>query len=492
MTSLGVIRFSPLSPFSGGEGRVRGRSVAIRAPWNRGSSPQPSPAQKRERGLAQRFIGVTAFVLAGFAALAPAQAIEIQRVVSPGGIEAWLVEEHSNPIMAISFSFVGGAALDPVGQEGRARMTSALLDEGAGDLDSQAFQGELDRLSIQLGFGASDDDLSGNVTTLTKTRARAVELLQLALTEPRFDAEPVERVRGQLQVRLSRKASDPNSVAYDTLDQLVFAGHPYGRPSEGTPESVGALTADDLRAFVLQRLALDTLKIGVVGDITPAELGPLLDQVFGGLPKTSPPVAVTEIVPQGAGVVTVVQKPVTQSVIFVAQPGPKRDDPDFYAAAVVNYVLGGGSFSSRLYEEVREKRGLAYSVWSDLRAYDHAGLWYAGAGTQNARAAETLDIIRAEWTRLAQEGPTDEEVASAITYLTGSFALRLTSSEGIANLLVAIQRADLGIDYVDQRASYYASLTAEEVRRVAKAWLDPAKLAVVVVGQPDGLASSGQ
>lgn len=439
--------------------------------------------------LISRVAGAASLLL--LAAL-PAEAIQIERVVSPGGIEAWLVEEHSNPIMAISFSFAGGAAIDPVGQEGRARMTSALLDEGAGELDSQAFQGELDRLSIQLGFSASDDDLSGSVITLTKTRDRAAELLHLALTEPRFDAEPVERIRSQLLVRLSRKANDPNAVAYDTLDRLVFAGHPYGRPAEGTPETVGKLTAEDLRAYVKERLALDTLKIGVVGDITPEELGPLLDRVFGGLPKTSPALAVPEVTPQGGGQQLVVEKPVTQSVIYLAQPGPKRDDPDFYAAAVVNYVLGGGTFSSRLYEEVREKRGLAYSVWSDISARDHAGLWYAGAGTQNARAAETLDIMRQEWTRLAAEGPTDEEVAKAITYLTGSFALRLTSSDGIADLLVAIQRADLGIDYVDKRASYYAGLTADEVRRVAKKWLDPRKLAVVVVGQPEGLASSGQ
>ena len=473
-----------LSPRLRGEGRVRG-GLHCRSARDHSPSPPPSPRTCGARGLP-----ALVFAIAAFLALAPAQAIEIQRVVSPGGIEAWLVEEHSNPIMALSFSFAGGAALDPPGREGRARMAAALLDEGAGELDSQAFQGELDRLSIQLGFSAGDDALSGSLVTLSRTRERAGELLALALTQPRFDAEPVERIRGQLQVRLSRKASDPNAVAFDTLDGLVFAGHPYGRPVEGTPETIAGLTVEDLRAVVRERLALDTLKIGVVGDITPAELGPLLDRVFGALPAGSAPSAVPEIVPLGAGEIRVVERPVTQSVIFVAQPGPKRDDPDFYAAQVVNYILGGGSFSSRLYEEVREKRGLAYSVWSDIRSYDHAGLWYAGAATQNARAAETLALIRGEWARLASEGPSDAEVAKAITYLTGSFALRLTSSDGIAALLVAIQRENLGIDYIERRAGYYETLTAEEVRRVARAWLDPARLAAVVVGQPEGMEAT--
>ncbi len=424
---------------------------------------------------------------------APAAAsVEVQRVVSPGGIEAWLVEDHSNPILAVSFSFLGGAALDPSGQEGRARMAAALLDEGAGPLDSQAFRQALERDSIDLSFSAGDDEIYGSLVTLTEDRQRAVELLALALTQPRFDQEPVERVRAQLQVSIARGATDPQSIAFDNLDKLVFGDHPYGRPSEGTADSVAALTQADLQAFVGERLALDSLKIGVVGDITPEELGRLLDQGFGALPATSASIELAEVVPLAAGQQTVIELPVPQSVVFLAQPGPKRDDPDFYAAQVVNYVLGGGTFNSRLYAEVREKRGLAYSVWSDLSVRDHAGLWLAGVATQNARVAESLALIKQIWGELAVEGPSDEEIEKAITYLTGSFALRLTSSEGIARILVSMQREDLGIDYLERRSSYYESLTPDEVRRVARLWLDPSRLAVVVAGQPEGLAAPVQ
>lgn len=433
---------------------------------------------------------VAALLLAPLSFAPASAAVEVQRVVSPGGIEAWLVEDHSNPILALSFSFLGGAASDPEGLEGRARMAAALLDEGAGPLDSQAFRQALERDSIDLSFSAGDDELYGSLVTLTGDRDRAVELLALALDQPRFDEEPVERVRAQLQVRIARKANDPQSLAYEKLDSLVFGAHPYGRPSEGTVESVAAIDRAALAAYAEERLALDTLKIGVVGDITPEALGLLLDEAFGALPAESPALAVPEVEPLAAGELTVIDLPVPQSAVFLAQPAPKRDHPDFYAAQVVNYVLGGGSFSSRLYEEVREKRGLAYSVWTDISARDHGSIWLGGVATQNARVAESIAVIEQIWGELATEGPSDAEIEQAITYLTGSFALRLTSSEGIARILVSMQREALGIDYIARRDGYYESLTPEEVRRVARAWLDPEKLAIVVAGQPEGLAAA--
>jgi zinc protease len=255
-------------------------------------------------------------------------------------------------------------------------------------------------------------------------------------------------------------------------------------------DSLTAITADDLRAYVGERLALDTLKIGVVGDITPEELGLLLDQVFGSLPAASPAIALQDATLPAAGQLTVLDMPVPQSVLYMAQPGPKRDDPDYYAAAVLNHILGGGTFASRLYAEVRESRGLAYSVWSDLVDLDRAGLWMAGAATQNARVADTLAVMREVWGKLAAEGPTAEEVQNAITYLTGSFALRLASSESISRLLVTVQREDLGIDYLDRRSSFFEAVTPEDVKRVAQLWLDPGRLVVVVAGEPEGVETT--
>ena len=419
--------------------------------------------------------------------LLPARAVEVQRVVSPGGVEAWLVEDHTNPIISLELAFRGGSALDAAGKEGTAYLLSGLLDEGAGEFDSQAFQARLQNLSIRLSFDAGLDSFEGSLRTLTENRDTAFDLLRLALTEPRFDAEPVERIRGQILAQLKRASEDPKAIAGRTMRRLFFADHPSGRPVHGSPESLAAVTADDLRAFVADRFARDNLVIGVVGDITSEQLSGLLDSTFGGLPAEAAPIDLPEVAADGSGGVVVIDKNVPQSVVSLGQPGMKRDDPDFYTAFVVNYVLGGGGFSSRLYDEVREKRGLAYSVYSYLSPLDRSALVIAGVATANARVAESLAIIREEWARMAAEGPTAEELADAKTFLTGSYPLRQSSSGRIAGMLVGIQLDELGIDYINKRNSLIEAVTLEDARRVAAELYRPEALTVVVVGRPEGI-----
>ena len=416
-----------------------------------------------------------------------ARAVEVQRVVSPGGIEAWLVEDHTNPIIALELAFRGGAALDPEGKAGLADMVASTIDEGAGPLDSQAFQGELDNLSISLHFNAGLDSFSGSLETLTANRDRAFELLRLALTEPRFDAEPVERIRSQIAASLSRESEDPNYIASRVLRRMMYGDHPYARPSRGTEASISKLSAEDLRGFVADRFGRDRIFVGVVGDITPDELAKALDDTFGALPAKAKPFAVPEATVGNSGETVVIAKPIPQSVVALGQQGIRRDDPDYYAAYVVNYVLGGGGFSSRLVEEVREKRGLAYSVYSYLAPYDHGSMIYGGTATQNARVGESLDLIRQEWRRMAEAGPTAEELDAAKRYLTGSFPLRFNSSDNIAGMLVGMQTEDLGIDYLDKRNSYIEAVTLDDAKRVAKRLYDADALTVVVVGTPEGV-----
>lgn len=438
----------------------------------------------------RRLVGAAAFLLVGVFALVPARAIEIQRVVSPGGVEAWLVEDHTNPIIAVRFAFDGGAALDPDGREGLAEMVSSLLDEGAGDLDSQAFQRRLEDLAVRLRFDAGRDTFGGHLKTLTKNRDAAFDLLRLALTAPRFDDEPVARIRNQILAGLRRELENPSTIASRTLLRALFPDHPYGRPVGGTPESIAAITTGGLKRFVEKRLARANVAIGVVGDITPKVLAGLLDSTFGGLPERAAPGRVAETKPALSNELIVVTKPVPQSAIVFGQEGIKRDDPDFYAAYVMNYVLGGGGFTSRLYGEVREKRGLAYSVYSSLYPLDHAALILGGAGTANARVAETLSVVREEWRRLAAGGLTEKELADAKTYLTGSFPLRFTSSGRIASMLVGMQRDNLGIDYLERRNSYIEAVSLDDVNRVARRILHADRLIVVVVGEPDGVTSA--
>ena len=418
---------------------------------------------------------------------APAYAVTVERVVSPGGIEAWLVQDHSNPIISLSMAMRGGASVEA--KPGLANMVSGLLDEGAGPYDSQTFQGKLEDLAIQLSFDAGKDNFHGSLKTLSDNRNTAFELFRLAMTEPRFDKEPVERVRNQILTILARELQSPEAVASRAWYRLVFPNHPYGTAVRGEPASVKAITVADLRSYAKTWLSREGMVIAVVGDITPEQLKPLLDRTFGALPARHPAITVPDTTAQAAGRIEVIARDIPQSVAVFGSAGIKRDDPDWYAAYVMNYVLGGGGFSSWLTEEVREKRGLAYSVYSYLVPMDYAGLISGGVATQNARTAESVRLIKEQFARMAENGLSEKELADAKTYLTGSFALQLDSTSSIAGLLVAVQLDDLGIDYLDKRNSYIEAVTREQVKAVAQRLLDPAKLTFVVVGQPEGLAA---
>ena len=433
------------------------------------------------------WVAAVCFSAVGFLPLPAAAKIEIERVVSPGGIEAWLVEDHLVPVIAVRFAFRGGSAVDPVGKEGLAEMASSLQDEGAGELDSEAFQRRLTDLAITLSFNAGRDTYGGALKTLTENREAAFELLRLALNAPRFDAEPVERIRSQILVVLAREAEDPDAIAGRNFRRRVFPGHAYGREPRGTPDTVRAITADDLRGFVARHLARDNLVVGVTGDITARALAPLLDRTFGALPSAAriPPVAETK--PVASGRIEVVEKDIPQSVVVFGHEGLKRDHPDYIAAYVLNYILGGGGFTSRLTEEVREKRGLAYSVYSYLQPMQRAALMVGGVATENARAGRSIELIRNEWRRMRDSGPTADELDQAKTYLTGSYPLRFTSTGRIARILVGVQLDHLGIDYIDRRNGLIEAVTLADIRRVANRLLDPDALSFTVVGRPDGL-----
>lgn len=416
---------------------------------------------------------------------APVRATEIQRVVSPGGIEAWLVEEHAIPLISMEFGFTGGSTQDPAGKEGVVNLLSTLLDEGAGDLDSQAFQTRLEDLSIEMSFGAGNDNFTGSLKTLATNRDAAFDMLRLALTEPRFDADPIERMRRQAISGLRNDERDPDTIAGRTWFKTAFPDHPYARPTKGTEESLQAVTRDDIAAMHRKLFARDTLKIAVVGAIDAETLAPLLDATFGGLPEKAELTKVPEATPRD-GQREAVSMDVPQTVIRFGLPGLKRHDPDFIPAYLMNHILGGGSFSSRLYEEVREKRGLAYSVWTYLAPYDHAGVLMGGTATRSDNADTALEVISTELKRMAEEGPTAEELAKAKSYLIGSYALRFDTSDKIAGQLVGIQLENLGIDYINKRNDLIEAVTLEDVKRVAAKLLAARSPTIVTVGRTAG------
>jgi zinc protease len=417
----------------------------------------------------------------------PAAAVDIQKVAA-GGVEAWLVEDHANPILSVRIGFRGaGSSADRDDKAGLARMTAALLDEGAGDLDSQAFQRKLEDLSIRLSFDADRDNFGGTLTTLSANRDIAFDLLRLSLTDPRFDAEPVERIRNQLEARLRLDDEDPEARANRRLWAALFPDSPYGRPPLGTPESLRRIERADLVRFAEQRLARDNMVLGVVGDVTPGQLATLLQETFGELRPTAVPNPMADVRPAGSGKVVVIDMDVPQSAVAFAQEGLKRNDPRFYALTVLNQILGGGDLSSRLFEEVREKRGLVYGVYTTPVPLDHAALIMGGAATANERVAQTLSVIREEWRTVARKGVTEQELADGKTFLTGSFALRFAGSARLAGLLASIRLEDLGIDYLDRRNRLIEAVTLDDVNRLAAELLHADRVTFVVVGRPEGL-----
>ncbi|TAL00552.1 MAG: insulinase family protein [Rhodospirillaceae bacterium] len=413
-----------------------------------------------------------------------ASAVTVAEVKSPSGITAYLAEDHTTPVVAISFSFAGGTALDPVDKQGLSTLGAGLLDEGAGDLDSFAFQSALDDQAITLHASADRDAIQGQLVTTTATLADGTRLLRLALNQPRFDPDALERVRREVLVNLAAESEVPGHLASRRLFTDLFGDHPYAREEAGTPETVAVLTRADVQAWARTRLARDRLLIGVAGDITAQALAGVLDEIFAGLPTTSPVAAtLPQATVSSAPRIDRVVRDLTQTTIYIGAPGIARGDPDWYAATVADYIFGSGSFSSRLMNEVREKRGLAYTVRSQLAPFDYGPVMIVSAGTRANASEQSLAVIRDEWAKMVNQGPTAKEIEGAKEYLTGAWPLRFTSTESIAGLLVQIQHDHLGLDYFERRNQLINAVTLDDVHRVAQRLYKPDELTVVIVGR---------
>jgi len=408
---------------------------------------------------ARAALAVTALWLSATAA----HATKIQRVVSPGGLVAWLVQDATVPLIAMEYAFAGGEAQDPPGKPGVANFAAGVLDEGAGDLDSRAFRERLDRGAISLSF-----DANGSLRTLKEKRDEAFDLTRLSLGQPRFDAEPMERVRAQIMSSLRRQSSNPNSIASRRFFEAAYGQHPYAWQASGSLESVPTITVDDIKAYVKRNLARDTLTISVVGDIDAATLGPLLDKTFGGLPQKADLVAVPDADVNTSADRVNVSLDVPQTVIVFGAGGIARSDKDFMTGYVLNHIMAGSGLTSRIYREVREKRGLVYSISESLVWMNSSTLLVGSTATRSDRAEETISTIKSEFKRMADDGPTQAELDEAKSNLKGSQMLSLDTSPKIASALLQYQIDKLGIDYIERRNGIIDAVTLDDAKRVAK------------------------
>ena len=428
-----------------------------------------------------------AYALGLWALAAPAVAtVDIQQVTSPGGVNSWLVEEHSIPFVALEIRFTGGTSLDLPGKRGATHLMMGLLEEGAGELTAREFATATESLAARFSFDSHSDAVTISAQFLTENRDEALELLRLALIEPTFAPEDNDRVRAQVLASIRSNATDPDRIASRTFYEMAYGDHPYGSDDEGTEESVAALTREDIVAAHQGAMARDRLFVGAVGDITADELGQVLDTLFAELPETG------AAMPEDAafalsGGIEVVEFDTPQSVALFGHIGIERDDPDFFPAYVMNHILGGSRFGSRLTTEVREKRGLTYGVSSFLAPREHGSLVIGQVASANDRVGEAIEVIRQEWARLADGGVTEEELTQAKTFLTGAYPLRFDGNARIAGILVGMQMTGLTPDYIATRNAQVEAVTLDDIARVAKRVLDPDGLHFVVVGKPDGL-----
>ncbi|MGO4852015.1 M16 family metallopeptidase [Phaeovulum sp. W22_SRMD_FR3] len=431
------------------------------------------------------FVAAT-LALAPFAVASPAHAVDIQEVTSPGGLKAWLVEDHSIPFTALEVRFRGGTSLDAPGKRGEINLMTALIEEGAGEMNAQGFAEAAESLAADFSFDAGSDTVSVSARMLSDNRDKAVNLLREALVNPRFDQDALDRVRGQVLSIIAADSRDPNAIAGNAFAQQAWGEHPYGSDQNGTAESVSKLTREDMFDARARVLARDRIYVSAVGDITPDQLGKMLDHLLGDLPATGapmPPRAELKL----TGGTTVVDFDTPQSVVIFGEAGIDMDDPDFFAAYVANQVIGGAGFASRLMEEVREKRGLTYGIGSYLVPRDLGATWQGGFSSANEKVAEAIKVTKAEWAKMASGGVTDKELDEAKTYLTGAYPLRFDGNGRIADILVGMQMQGLPRDYVNTRNAKVEAVTKEDVARVAKRLLNADALRFVVVGRPVGV-----
>lgn len=422
--------------------------------------------------------------------MSPASAQPAARVQScrtASGLEIWHVEDYTVPVLSVECAFAGGAAQDPEGRCGLANLLAGLMDEGAGPLDSAAFQEQLEEKAIELSFDAGRDRIGASLRTLADNAGEAFRLLGLALQAPRFDQDAIERVRAQIISGLKRDESDPGARARDRLNALAFEGHAYGHSVEGRIEDLAAITRDDIVRQHARLFARAQLHIVSVGAISADALVRLVEGAFGPLAATPQLAPLEATTMKNLGRRDIIDLDIPQSTLYLALPGIARNDRDYMPAMILNHILGGGSFTSRLWFEVREKRGLAYSVWSMLANRRLASLFFAGTATSNERVAESLDIIQREIDRIAREGASAEELQQAIRFQTGSYALRFDTSRKIAHQLLEIKVEDLGIDYIDRRNAEVSAVTLDDLHRVGTRLFAKAEPLIVIAGRPTGL-----
>ncbi|MDR2839572.1 MAG: insulinase family protein [Azonexus sp.] len=427
-----------------------------------------------------RLIRLLTVAFLSFAALPATAGVTIEHWTTAAGARVQFVESRSLPMLDIQVDFAAGSLFDPADKAGLAALTHGLLDLGAGSRDETAIAEELADIGAQLGGGADADRASVALRTLSAPEKRAIglDILRSVISQPRFDAAILEREKARTIAAIKEAMTRPDSIAGKAFWAALYPDHPYGR--QATPESIAALNRDDLAAFHARYYTAANASITLVGDLSRAEAEQIADQLAASLPPGSaaplpaPPAA-------GKGGATAIAHPATQAHIYIGLPAIERGNPDFFPLLVGNYSLGGGGFVSRLMQEVRDKRGFAYSVYSYFAPLKQTGPFQIGLQTKRSQAQEAIKVARDVLDRFLAEGPSAEELAAAKANLTGSFPLRLDSNRKILDNVAVIGFYGLPFDYLDRYQAAVNAVTAAEVKAAFARHIQPEALRIVTV-----------
>lgn len=422
-------------------------------------------------------------LLAMLAVTSPAVAAPIaHREVLPNGIVLLVAERPGVPIVAVRVLHRAGAAFDPPDRAGLAYLTGALLTRGAGQRTGQEIDTAIEFVGGRLDASASRDGLTIALSVLRRDLGLGLDLVRDVALSPAFPEGEFKRKVGEIQAAIQRAEENPETVAGRALNRLVFRDHPYGRPTEGTRESVGRLTRDDVVKFYGAHVRPDTTVIAVVGAVSVEEVRREIGARFGAWPRPSTPAPTVPMVSgEGAVQTETIKRELTQTTIMLGRQAVNQLDSDYFPLQVGSYVLGGGS-TSRLYSRVRDEGGLAYSVFSWVSPAKYGASFTVSAQTRNAEVPKVQTMVAEELARLGREPVSERELGLAKSYLIGSFPLRLDTSAKVADFLVAIEELGLGLDYADRYRERIAKVTAADVQRAATRFFELASFNRVVVG----------
>ena len=425
------------------------------------------------------YLSVLLVLLPAFVAAAPLA----ERHALESGLTLLVASRRALPIVTVKVTVQAGSLWEPEGRAGLAYLTASLLTRGTTSRTAAQIDEAVDFIGASLSSGADRDSSELDLTVLKKDLPIGLELLADVLLHPAFQEGEIARKVREIKAALRKRQEDPGEVALEAFNELVFGRHPYGRPLEGTDASLSAITQNDIVSFYRDYYTPERTIITVVGDVDAKEITAQLHALLKPWPKGTVTVErAREPNPlQDKALVKKIDRSVTQANIILGHQGIRRDNPDFYAVTVMNYILGGGGFSSRLVERIREQKGWAYDVHSYFYPGLERGAFQVGLQTKNENAGPAVGEVLRELRRIRDQGVTDQELADAKAYLTGSFPLRLDTNSKLAGLISTVEYYRLGLDYADRYRTLIEAITKEEILRVARAYLTPDRYVLVVV-----------